>query len=577
MWKLMIVLVTLLFFPMTVRATDEFVTIVNPVRISTYNPNPAASIKAQYEIIKKFGLPATWLLTLDSLDQTEVVAELKKFDQGQELGLFLEVTKNSADKAGIAYHDTGSWHFANAVLLSGYTQPERIKYIDYIFERFKSIFGYYPKSVGSWWTDGYSLSYMHDKYGITADLGCSDQLETDNYSLLGQYWSVPYYPNKIHVGIPASTQQDKLNVVRLLWAPRDPDLGYESSLYSTQDYFTLPNLNIGYFKKLVETYAAKQSNQFGQVTLGLESDFPPQSYLVNFLSQMEYLAQTAYQKVTMSQFASYYQQKFTGLSPAHKIGKWYMSPRYRLGHKDGKIVDLRSYLSLPEPYYQRPNRENTLYINIASAIDKKNDPQSVWNIGQGRVNTFKDYFEVYFPDSPPPPSLTNSGLFKVEKMADGYRIRVGKDSMSDITKEDWSPESVYSFRSKRFWTWKFERQKYLISAEEILALTKVLGKVLVYDHDCLQCEYHSEYKPAAILGVKGYIGQLSGKKVVYSREVFEIKDLLESEKTFKKLGVDYVYLTKYEQFIEKIPFSPGDWNLEKIYENGNAVVYRVVK
>lgn len=576
MRRAILLLLVFVFFPISVKAADEFVTIVNPVRISTYNQNPVASIKAQYEIIKKLNLPATWLVTYDVLENPEMVANLKNFNSKQEIGLFLEVSKNSANKSGILYHETGSWHFANAVLLSGYTQEERIKYLDMVFGKYKSLFGVYPKSVGSWWTDSFSLSYIHNKYGVIADLGCSDQFGTDNYFLWGQFWSTPYYPNKNHVGIPASSLQNKLDVVRLLWAPRDPDLGYDSSLYSTQDYFTLPKLDINYFKKLVDLYAGKHSNQFGQITVGLEGDFGPKDYMGNFLPQMEYLSQNKYQKTTMKDFANYYQSRFSQLSPSHEIKgestTWYMSPYYRIGFKSGKIIDLRSYASYFEPHYQRPNRENTLYINILSEIDQKSDQSSEWNIGEGNIQYFDRYFEVRVPLSKPPKSLLSSKLFKVTKMADGYRVEVNTQSLNDRVVTYWTPESLNSFRSKKFWTWKFEMNKYLVSVDETEALKHISGRILVYDHTCLQCEYHTALKPAAYVDAKSYMSS-----AILNKDLFEQKLLTESVKQFKKLNIDYVYLRKYEDFIEKIPFSPGDWNLEKIYENANAVVYRVVK
>jgi len=241
-----------LFFPALAFANDGYITIVNPIRISRYNADPIGSLKAQYQVISQLHLPATWLLTYGALNNQQLIAEVKKFSTDQEVGLFLEVTGDFVNKANVSYHQTGSWHFANAVLLSGYSQEERIKLLDTIFSKYKDIFGTYPKSVGSWWTDSFSLNYIHNKYGVVIDLGCSDQYGTDNYFLWGQYWSLPYYPSHKHVGMPAVTEPDKLGVVRILWAPRDPVRGYESSLYSTQDYFTVPGLDFGFFKKLIK-------------------------------------------------------------------------------------------------------------------------------------------------------------------------------------------------------------------------------------------------------------------------------------------------------------------------------------
>ena len=110
--------------------------------------------------------------------------------------------------------------------------------------------GYYPTSVGSWLTDSFSLAYMKEKYGITANLGCSDQFSTDGYKIWGQYWSTPFYQSKYHAGIPASDIFVKLDLVTIQWASRDPLNGYYSSLFSTQDYLlTRKNLDFEYFKK----------------------------------------------------------------------------------------------------------------------------------------------------------------------------------------------------------------------------------------------------------------------------------------------------------------------------------------
>ncbi len=358
----------LLFVP---KSNAGYVTIVNPVRISAYNPDSVTSIKAQYAEVNNFNLPATWLLTFDVLDRPDMVLELKKFNKEQEMGLFLEITENFAKKAGVSYHKTGSWHFANAVLLSGYTQPERIKLIDTLFEKYKSIFGIYPSSVGSWWTDSFSLSYMREKYKIVADLGCSDQYSTDNYSLWGQPWSVPYYPSKFHSGMPTE-QKDSIGVLRLQWAPRDPQYGYFDSLYSTQDYFTKPAKDINYFKYLLSLYP-------DQITIGLEGDFPAKIYSENYRQQLRVVKDLGLKAITMSELAMGFKPSLPVIKSTNSV--WYQNTNYRIGIIDGRIVDLRRYIDIKEPYYERPNRENTLFINVPSVFDHMNDKSNIWNIG----------------------------------------------------------------------------------------------------------------------------------------------------------------------------------------------------
>ena len=181
-----------------------------------------ASFLAEKDEIVSRNLPATWPVTYDVLLKKDFVKELKSLPDNQELGLFLEVGPKLAADAGVVYTKSDSWHRANSLFLSGYTQEDRKKLIDTYFSTFKKIFGYYPKSVGAWWVDSYSLDYMQEKYGITGVLGMSDQYNLDGYSLWGTWWSVPYYPSRFNAAVPAQTEKNKLTVVTQRWAAREP-------------------------------------------------------------------------------------------------------------------------------------------------------------------------------------------------------------------------------------------------------------------------------------------------------------------------------------------------------------------
>jgi len=481
-------------------ADDKFITVVNPVRISIYNSDPVASIKAQYAVINKLNLPATWLVTYDVLNQPEIIAEFKKFSSNQEPGIFLEITPEFSKVAGVKYHNTGSWHFANAVFLSGYTQEERIKFIDTVFAKFKEQFGYYPISVGAWWIDSFSLNYMHNKYGIIANLGVADQYSTDNYQVWGTYWSIPYYPSKLHAGIPAGRVDNKIGVVILQWAPREPRRGYYSSLYSTQDYFTTPKLDINYFSQLIDI--------FPQVTVGLESDFTPEAYGGEYTKQMQIVAQKTATKMTMKDFAKWYADKFPEVSPEQKIESdgmlWYQSPFYRLSidKTNFKIIDFRVYPpDLREPYYLWPNREKDLRINTPSLIDSIQNPSETWTITDLNIKTTPKYFESM---NKPPQSFFKSKLIKITPINNNWRIEINTEleNLTDgVVFSDWSlatkhllkaPKSLIRAIISFDWN-KFKKEKYWISPEEIIGLDKLrqlpAGKVLVYNHECLQCEY----------------------------------------------------------------------------------------
>ena len=299
---------------------QQFITIVNPVRISGYTKDIKETLQSQYAIVRQNSLPATWLLTYDILINERAVSVLKSMDGRQELGLFLEITPQFAEDAGVSYNNTGFWYHATSVFLSGYKQNDRKLLIDKLFGSFHDVFGYYPSSVGSWWTDSYSLAYMKQKYNISANLGCSDQFATDGYQIWGQYWSTPFYPSKFHAGIPASDKDVKLDLVTIQWASRDPLNGYKSSLYSTHDYFVSGiQLDTNYFEKLINLYAKKNNNQFGQITIGLEGDFEAETYKGEYKKQLEIVSKLVslneVEAVTMSEFSQWYRNKFPFLSP----------------------------------------------------------------------------------------------------------------------------------------------------------------------------------------------------------------------------------------------------------------------
>ena len=573
----------ILFFILVpgVYASEEFINIVNPVRTSTYNSNPAASLRAQYSIISQYRLAATWLLTYDVLGRPEMVTEFKKFSPNQELGIFLEIAPGFAKAAGVEYHNTGSWHFANAVFLSGYTQEERIKFMDTVFAKFKEQFGYYPVSVGSWWTDSYSLSYMRQKYGIIANLGVADQYSTDNYQVWGTYWSTPYYPSKLHAGIPAASPDNKIGVVTLQWAPREPRRGYYSSLYSTQDYFTTPKLDVNYFSQLIDI--------FSQVTVGLESDFTPDVYGGEYAKQMQIVTQKSATKVTMKNFAEWYTDKFPGISPEQKIESdgmgWYQSPFYRLGidKTNSKIIDFRIYpADYREPYYLWPNREKDLRINIPSLIDSIQNPSEIWNITDLNIKTMPKYFESA---NKPPQRFFKSNFILVKKSGNTWRVEISNNFKDGEIFSDWSLETKHLFKSSKnliktmiSFDWnKFKKEKYWISPEELIALEKFRlmpkGKVLVYDHECLQCEYFGKYRPAAFANSRKYVSRFSQKTIIYNYSVFKAKDRPTAKKQLQKTGAKYVYLVKYNQYQESLPFSPGDLGVEKIFENANVQIW----
>ena len=200
-------------FAVSTNCNNRFVTLVNPVRgRDLWKDKSLNPIQDQYTTISVYKFPATWLLQYDVLKDAKVLEEIKKFDDSSELGVLLEVSQSSAEAARVIYPHAVPWFNPNAVFLSGYSQSDRRMLIDKLFTDFRESFGYYPKSVGAWWIDSYSLNYLKEKYGIKAAMIVADQKTTDSYGIWGQWWGVPYYPSKVNILTPATSLENKLNV-----------------------------------------------------------------------------------------------------------------------------------------------------------------------------------------------------------------------------------------------------------------------------------------------------------------------------------------------------------------------------
>lgn len=599
--------------PISIAGENSFVTVVNPVRISYYTKDIKNNLEVQYDVISKSKFVATWLFTYDALVKEGVLEVASKMED-QEFGLFLEVTPAVAEAAGVEYHETGSWHFANAIFLSGYTQDERKLLIDKLYDTFKGKFGYYPVSVGSWWSDSFSLNYIKEKYGLEANLTVSDQFSTDNYQVWGQYWSVPFYPSKYYTGIPASVLSVKLDVVNFQWAPRDPINGYKNSLYSTQDYFVLKEKkNISYFEKLIRLYLGKSSNQFGQVTVGLESDLAPESYTGEFAKQMEIITKMKDRGnvavLTMKDFSKWYKNTFPNLSPEHKVETedllgenkkvmWYQSPNFRVGilidrqKKEKKIFDFRIYhKEMMEPYYFSPNRNINLSIYIPSIFDETNYEKDVWILPYDSEVLFSSkQISIKAKNLSTPLILRRHPSIKIIENAEGLTLSItGKwiSPKDGFIFKALSLEGIHFFKQLKFpyylltrkgWE-NFRLVTYFVSQEELSALFKLstypVGKVLVYNKECFQCFWHTPQKPAVFSNLRGYVRKYGKHPIVYDSKVLDAKSRDEAREALSELGVKYIYLTKYEDYVEKTPFSPGDLNIEKLYDNANAEIWRV--
>ncbi|WP_192910150.1 hypothetical protein [Mucilaginibacter ginsenosidivorax] len=194
------------------------------------------TVVKQVEIMKKYHLGGTFLLQYDALMDKRYQKLLATLPQGTfEIGAWWEIPQPMVENAGLKWRGRYPWDWrANIGFSTGYTPKEREKLIDVYFRDFKKIFGYYPKSVASWFIDAYSINYMYQKYHIVASANCKDQYGTDGYTLWGGYWNQAYYPSKINSYMPAQHAQNQIPVPIFRMLGSDPVRQYDNGLGTTR-------------------------------------------------------------------------------------------------------------------------------------------------------------------------------------------------------------------------------------------------------------------------------------------------------------------------------------------------------
>jgi len=408
MFNYVLLLIISLFFPLLSKqevfaaTTQKYVTIVNPVRDRSFWQN-SQSVLRQIELLLEHKLPATWLLQYSAFTDPYVVKIFNQLTPDHELGIFLEVDEKLANDSFVPYlYGEGDRARADKVLLSGYTPSERKRMITLIFNKFKNTFGSYPTAVGGWYIDTVSLNFMVDKYKIKTILDVSDQYQTDTYGVWGKPWGVPYYPSRLNSLVPAQTTQNKLPIVKIQWAQRDPVRGYGlttlASTFSLQanDYISHHNLKTDYFRQLCQTYL-NSNNSLSQVTIGLEVGQEGASFLDEYKNQILTLVNWhdngELNFTTMTDFATKYRTSYPDVSAnfiTHGFdyenpkvqALWFSTPFYRVGFVVEKnilrIRDLRLYdefFLFNDIFEQDKNKQ--LKRIITSLIDELSSQNSI--------------------------------------------------------------------------------------------------------------------------------------------------------------------------------------------------------
>ncbi len=212
----------------------NFIRLCEPRRESYTEEVLYETVLEQVRMMQQYKLGGTFLLQYDALMDPRYQELLKDLPADKfEIGAWWEIPQPLVENAGLTWRGRYPWDWhANVGFATGYSPAEREKLADIYMEDFKRIFGYYPKSVGSWFIDAHTLNYLHQKYGIIASCNCKDQVGTDGYTLWGGYWNQGYYPSKKNAYIPAQNETSQIPVPVFRMLGSDPVRQYDLGLGS---------------------------------------------------------------------------------------------------------------------------------------------------------------------------------------------------------------------------------------------------------------------------------------------------------------------------------------------------------
>lgn len=220
----------------------NFIRLLEPRDVAVTEDVLYQTVVKQIELMNKNKLGGTFLLQYDALLDSRYQKLLKSLpDSSFEIGGWWEIPQPLVENAGLKWRGRYPWDWhADVGFATGYSPEEREKLVDVYMKDFKRIFGYYPKSVGSWFIDAHTLNYMHEKYGLVASCICRDQIGTDGYTLWGGYWNQAYYPSKINSYMPAQNESNQVSVPVFRMLGSDPVPQYSNTQkIKRQGNFTL--------------------------------------------------------------------------------------------------------------------------------------------------------------------------------------------------------------------------------------------------------------------------------------------------------------------------------------------------
>jgi hypothetical protein len=258
------------------------------------------TVVEQIKILKKHQLKGTFLLQYDSLIDARYQKLLKELPADIfEIGAWWEIPQPLVENSGYKWRGRYRWDWhADVGFATGYSPQEREKLVDTYMADFKKIFGYYPKSAGSWFIDAHTLGYMYDRYGIVASCNCKDQIGTDGYTLWGGYWNQGYYPSRKNAYMPAQNAENQIPVPIFRMLGSDPIHQYDNGLgtgwqrvISLEPVYERGGGDAGWCRWYFDAFVNGAAMGYGYVQAGQENSFTWNRMSKGFEIQMSMIAE----------------------------------------------------------------------------------------------------------------------------------------------------------------------------------------------------------------------------------------------------------------------------------------------
>ncbi len=318
--------------------------------------------KRQFDYLMTTDLKSTFLLQHDAVIDEKYTELFSHRNENMEIGIWFETCKSLVLEAGLEWRGREGFEFdwhSNVDTTVAYTDDEKRLLADTFMERFKSVYGFYPRTVGAWVLDSVTLGYLNDKYGIDASCICKDQWGTDTYTLFGGYYDGAYYPCKKNLLSPAQTREEQIDVPVFRLLGCDPIYQYDCFLWSNCQVWTLEPYHLDndllpegggsdpkwidwYFR---ERFESGRGGAFSYAQVGQENSFCWEGAEVGFLHQMKRLTEMKAEgkicDMTFSEAGRWFKSSFelsppcthTALSDWRGEGNksiWYNCKNYRV-------------------------------------------------------------------------------------------------------------------------------------------------------------------------------------------------------------------------------------------------------